>query len=110
MKRLLKYLLIFTVLAIIWTITVFFSTLNGWWYKPFTQSTEANSFTEAVSKKVDIDFAGNFAMAILKDGKVEKDYYYSINKPVDRNTIFQVSSLSKVVSTVGVMKLVKWER
>lgn len=46
-------------------------------------------------------------MVIMKDGKVEKEIFFSHNKPVDRNTIFQVSSLSKIVSAVGIMKLVE---
>jgi len=46
-------------------------------------------------------------MAILKSGVIEKELFYSKNKPVDKNTIFQVSSLSKFVSAAGIMKLVE---
>jgi len=40
-------------------------------------------------------------------GTVEKELFYSKNKKVDKKTIFQVSSLSKFVSAVGVTKLVE---
>jgi CubicO group peptidase (beta-lactamase class C family) len=43
----------------------------------------------------------------MKDGTIEKELFYSKNKKVDKNTIFQVSSLSKIVSAVGIMKLVE---
>lgn len=46
-------------------------------------------------------------MAVVKDGEVEYEKFYSSGKPVNRNTVFQVSSLSKWVSAVGIMKLVE---
>lgn len=95
------------VLALSWVGLVFISTLNGWWYQPFTGTTEVNSFTKAVQHKIDNEFTGNFAMALIKNGKVEKEHFHSINKPVDRNTIFQISSMSKFVSAAGVLKLVE---
>lgn len=107
MGRTIKYLIIFLLLSIAWVIAVLFSTLNGWWYEPFTRHKDAPQFIEATSNKVKREYAGNFAMALLKNGKAEKEFFYSANKPVDRNTIFQVSSLSKFVSAVGVMKLVE---
>jgi CubicO group peptidase (beta-lactamase class C family) len=107
MQRTIKYLIIFLLLSIAWGIVVLFSTLNGWWYEPFTKHTDALKFTEAVNNKIKREYAGNFAMALFKNGKVEKEFFYSTSKTVDRNTIFQVSSLSKFVSAVGVMKLVE---
>jgi len=43
----------------------------------------------------------------LRDGKLAKESFYSMSKTVNRNTVFQVASLSKLVSTIGVMKLVQ---
>lgn len=107
MNRIVKYLFTFVLLSIVWIITVLFSTLNGWWYKPFTQTKDAESFTAAVQQMMEKEFVGNFAMAVMKDGNVEKELFYSKNKKVDRNTIFQASSLSKFVSAVGILKLVE---
>jgi len=67
-------------------------------------------FIKAVSKEVEKEYAGNFAMEIMKDGKVEKEWFYTKNKNINRNTIFQVASLSKFVSAAGVMKLVELEK
>lgn len=107
MKRILKYFFAILFLSILWSGITFYSTLEGWWYKPFTKSNNPKVFTEAVNQQFEKEFVGNFAMAIMKDGNVDKEIFFSHNKPVDRHTIFQVSSLSKMVSTVGVMKLVE---
>ncbi|MBS1551136.1 MAG: beta-lactamase family protein [Bacteroidetes bacterium] len=105
MKRYVKYLISIFVLTIIWCIIVLNGLLNGWWHKAITKNKDTESFITAVNEISKNEFVGNFAMAIMKDGKVEKEIYFSYNKPVDRNTIFQVSSLSKFVSAAGIMKL-----
>ena len=107
MKRIFKYLCAFVLIAVFWCIIVFFGTLNGWWYKPFVKSNDPELFKVAVNRKIENEFVGNFAMSIIKGGIVQKKLFYSKNKKVDQNTIFQVSSLSKFVSAVGVMKLVE---
>ena len=108
MKRIFKYIFTFILLCILWSAIAFYGTLNGWWHKPFTDSNDPKLFTDAVNQQIEKEFVGNFAMAIMKDGTVEKELFYSKkNKTVDRNTIFQVSSLSKIVSAAGIMKLVE---
>lgn len=107
MKRILKYFFTIIVLAILWSFIVFIGTLKGWWYEPFTKNNEPESFTVAVKEKTEKEFVGNFAMAVIKNGNVEKELFYSKNKSVNKNTLFQVSSLSKFVTAAGVMKLVE---
>ena len=105
MKRFIKYTFAVIIMSVVWAIVVLYGTLNGWWHKPITKNKDTESFITAVTESTQKEFVGNLAMAIMKDGKVEKEIFYSHNKPVDNNTIFQVSSLSKFVTTVGVMKL-----
>ncbi len=107
MKRILKYFFLITFFSTLWSGLVFYGTLNGWWHKPLTKSNDPKLFTEAVNNQIEKEFVGNFAMAIMKKGVIEKELFYSKNKKVDKNTIFQVSSLSKIVSAVGIMKLVE---
>lgn len=107
MKRIFKYFFAIILLSTIWSGIVFYGTLKGWWYKPFASSNDPILFTEAVNQQIKKEFVGNFAMAIMKNGIIEKELFYSKNKKVDKNTIFQVSSLSKIVSAAGVMKLVE---
>jgi len=94
-------------ISILWGAVVIYGGLNGWWHKPFTQNRNAELFTVAVKKIIETESVGNFAMARMKGGTLENELFYSKNKPVDRNTIFQVSSLSKFVSAVGIMKLIE---
>ena len=107
MKRISKYFFAILLISILWIGLVFYGTLKGWWHKPFTKSNDPKLFTEAVNHQIEKEFVGNFAMVIMKNGAIEKELFYSKNKKVDKNTIFQVSSLSKIVSAVGIMKLVE---
>jgi len=107
MKRFIKYTIAAIILTIVWAFAVVNGLLNGWWHKPVTTKKDTESFIAAVKEHCKTEFVGNLALAIMKDGMVEKEIFISNNKPVDKNTIFQVSSLSKLVSAVGIMKLVE---
>ena len=92
---------------LLWAGVVFFGTVDGWFHRPIATLNTTPSFLEAVDAELDKQFVGNFAMVIVSNGIVEREKFYSAGKAVDRNTVFQVSSLSKWVSAVGVMKLVE---
>ncbi|MES2516044.1 MAG: serine hydrolase domain-containing protein [Bacteroidota bacterium] len=110
MKRFIKYTVATLILSIGWAVIVLNGLLNGWWHNPITKNKDTESFITAVKETSEKEFVGNFAMAIIKDGNVDKEMFISHNKTVDRNTIFQVSSLSKFVSAVGIMKLVELKK
>jgi CubicO group peptidase (beta-lactamase class C family) len=105
MKRFIKYTVVIIMLIIVWAILVLNGVLNGWWHNPITKNNDTESFITAVKEHNKKEFVGNFAMAIIKDGNVDKEVFTTYNKPINRNTIFQVSSLSKFVSAVGILKL-----
>lgn len=92
---------------LLWTGMALFGTVDGWFHQPIAKSKTPASFLEAVNREMNKQFVGNFAMAIMKNGNVEYEKFYSAGKPVDKNTVFQVSSLSKWISAVGIMKLVE---
>lgn len=106
MKKVLLYILVTVLLMILWAVAVFSGTVNGWFHKPIAKQTP-QSFIEATEQELDKQFTGNFAMAIIKNGIIECEKFHSAGKPVNRNTVFQVSSLSKWISAFGVMKLVE---
>jgi len=110
MKRFIKYAITTFILTIVWSVLVLNGLLNGWWHNPISKNKDTESFITAVKESTEKEFVGNFAMAVMKDGKVDKEIFFSHNKPIDRNTIFQVSSLSKFVSAVGIMKLVELKK
>ncbi len=107
MKRILRYVSGAVLLMLLWAGVVLFSTVEGWFHQPIAKLNSSASFLEAVDIEVNKQFVGNFAMAMMKDGMIESEKFYSSGKPVNRNTIFQVSSLSKWISAVGIMKLVE---
>lgn len=92
---------------LLWAGVTLLGTINGWFHQPIAKSNTSASFREAVDVEVNRQFVGNFTMAVMKDGIVEYEKFYSAGKPVDRNTVFQVSSLSKWTSAFGIMKLVE---
>ncbi|MFM9948561.1 MAG: serine hydrolase domain-containing protein [Saprospiraceae bacterium] len=107
MKRIIKYIFIIFLLSILWGVFVLFGTLNGWWHQPISKDGNTPSFSKTVEKELEREFVGNFAMAIMKDGVPEKEVFHTAGKKVHKNTMFQVSSLSKFVTAVGIMKLVE---
>jgi CubicO group peptidase (beta-lactamase class C family) len=107
MKKILLYILTTVLILILWASIVFLGTINGWFHKPLAKQNISQSFLDAIETEISKQFVGNFAMAILKDGTVEYEKFHSAGKPVDRNTVFQVSSLSKWISAFGIMKLVE---
>ena len=92
---------------IAWTGVIFLGTINGWFHQPIAKQNTSKSFLEAVDTELNKQFIGNFAMATLKQGVVEYEKFHSVGKSVDRNTVFQVASLSKWISAFGIMKLVE---
>ena len=107
MKRILKYLLICVFLVVAWAGFIIWGTLGGWWHQSITKKTNSESYIAAVEKELNETFVGNFALAVMKDGKVQEEVFHTEGKTVDRNTVFQVASLSKWISAFGVMKLVE---
>ena len=92
---------------VVWAAAVFFVTQEGWFHDPIAKNRMPETFIKAAKKEFTKSFVGNLAMATLKDGVVEYERFHSAGKPVDRNTVFQVASLSKWVSAFGIMKLVE---
>jgi CubicO group peptidase (beta-lactamase class C family) len=107
MKKILLYVAGAALLMVVWAGFVLTATVNGWFHAPMAKETTSASFRAATEAEIKKQFVGNFALAVMKDGVVEYEQFYSAGKPVDRNTVFQVSSLSKWISAVGIMKLVE---
>jgi CubicO group peptidase (beta-lactamase class C family) len=107
MKKIVLPVACAVVLMIVWGAAVSFVTVQGWFHEPMARNRMPESFIRAAEKELTKPFVGNLAMATLKDGVVEFERFRTAGKPVDRNTVFQVSSLSKWISAFGVMKLVE---
>ncbi|WP_244542998.1 serine hydrolase domain-containing protein [Aquimarina amphilecti] len=94
-------------MILIWTAVIFLGIDKGWWHTPFTEQKESTKFIKSVQKELKKEFVGSMAMVIFKNGAPVIESFHSKNTSVDRNTVFQVASLSKFVSAIGVMRLVQ---
>ena len=109
MKTFIQYMFVFLASCVILGIICFLSVDQGWIHQPIVKDKSISAWKEAVEETLAEEFVGNFALAVLKNGEVSTTIFHSAAKPVDQNTIFQVASLSKFVSAIGVMKLVENE-
>ncbi len=91
----------------IWTAFVGFGFIHGFLLKPITSENTSEAFIEATKEKIDSEFVGNFAMVLIENGEVSKDFFYAVDKSVNENTVFPVASISKWITSFGVLKLVE---
>lgn len=107
MRRLLKFVL-FTALALsVWTLLVVAGTLDGWWREPLAPRGDPRAFMDAAVQRIEAVRRGNVAFILIEDGVAYNEHFASAGRPVDRDSLFQVASLSKWVSAWGVMALVE---
>lgn len=107
MKKLLLYIIVTVSAMFFWAWVTFQASVGGWFHHPIADQPTSQAFQKAVDIEIDKQFTGNFAMAVMNNGKTEYEKFYSAGRPVNRNTVFQVASLSKWVSAFGIMKLVE---
>ena len=107
MKKTLLYIAGAACIMLLWAGVTFLATVNGWYHQPIANQSSSGAFKEAVESEITKQFTGNFSMAVMRNGKMEYEKFYSAGRPVNRNTVFQVASLSKWISAFGIMKLVE---
>ena len=90
-----------------WTAFIHFGSSNGFLLKSITSEKTSSSFIEATKGKLQNEFVGNLAMVLLEDGEISKDFYHSIDEPIDKHTIFQMASVSKWVTAWGIFALIQ---
>ena len=97
-----------TVVAlVVWTAILVAGALEGWWRRPLAPSGDARAFMDAAIAEIDKTRRGNVAFVLIEDGKVFDEHFTSVGQPVDRDTLFQVASMSKWITAWGVMTLVE---
>ncbi len=81
--------------------------MKGFLLRPLTAEKSPEAFIAAVKEKIEDEFVGNLAMVLIEDGEIAEDFYHSIDKPTTANTVFPVASISKWITSFGVLKLVE---
>ena len=102
-----KNIAIIILAAIVWTGFVGYGFMNGFLLKPITSKNTPEAFIEATKEKLEEEFVGNVAMVLIENGEISNEFFYSINQPVNEHTVFPVASISKWVTSFGVLKLVE---
>ena len=97
-----------TVLALAaWAALVLVGTLSGWGRPTLAPRGDLAAFSKAAVEQIDSNSHGNAAFALISGGELYSEHFHSVGTPVDRDTLFQVASLSKWITALGVMTLVE---
>jgi len=107
MINFLKWFFLTLSIMLIWTLTNVVITKQGWFTAPIAQHFDDNAFMKEAKKNIKQKSKGNAVMLLIKGGQIIGDYAISKDQPVNRNSVFGVSSLSKWVTAIGVMTLVE---
>ncbi len=81
--------------------------IEGWWRAPVAPRGDSAAFLAAAIGEIDSQSHGNAVLILIRHGRPVGAHFVSKGRPVDRDTLFQVASLSKWVTALGVMKLVE---
>lgn len=96
--------------AVLVAAIVGYGSLEGWWRKPLAKPGDTAAFAAAAAARLKSGTKGNGALILVEDGKPVSEVFVSRGAPVDRDTQFQVASLSKWSAALGVMTLVEQGR
>lgn len=105
--KLFKRISIILFVLVLWTAFVGFGFIDGFLLRPLNKLDSPEGFKQAAQEKLQESSVGNLAMTLIEDGQVVETFFHSADKPVDQNTVFPVASISKWVTSYGVMKLVE---
>ena len=105
--RTFKYVAFIILAVLIWTGIIAYGFIDGFLLKPITSENTSDAFIEATKEKIEDEFVGNFAMTLIENGKISQEYFYSIDQPVNENSLFPVASISKWITSFGILKLVE---
>lgn len=98
-------LIFLTLLA--WTAFVGYGFMDGFLLRSITSSDSPEEFVKAAKKNIEDEFIGNLAMVIIENGKIADEFFYSADKPINGQTVFPVASISKWVTSFGILRLVE---
>jgi CubicO group peptidase (beta-lactamase class C family) len=109
-KRLLGAVAAVIALCALWSALVLAAALQGWFETSHAARGDVRAFMDSARERVNHAGVGNFALALIEDGRIFDSYLYSVGDPIDDATLFQMASISKWVTSWGVMALVRQGR
>jgi CubicO group peptidase (beta-lactamase class C family) len=109
MKRVLAATAVAIALCALWSTLVVTWALRGV-QTPIATRGDAKAFMAAAVERVKDAGIGNCALALIEDGRIFDSYFYSVGDPINDGTLFQMASVSKWVTSWGVLALVQQGR
>jgi CubicO group peptidase (beta-lactamase class C family) len=91
----------------VWAGVFLTGTSEGWWRRPLAPRGDSAAFMTAATAMIGEEAPGSLAFQLIEKGQPYDSRFVSIGQPVDRDTLFQVASLSKWITAWGVMTLVE---
>jgi len=107
MGRFFKSLLVALLAAALTGAIILFAAIEGWGRTRLVPTGDTTQFASVVAARLDQDVRGNAAFILVDGGRPVSEHFVSRGVPVNRDTQFQVASLSKWVAAWGVMTLVE---
>ena len=107
MWRFISAFLIATLSAAIAGALMVFGATEGWGRPSLVPKGQTKPFAAAIAQRLDQVAKGNAAFILIEQGRPVSEHYISRGAPVDRDTQFQLASLSKWLTAWGVMTLVE---
>ncbi|MCE9601508.1 MAG: beta-lactamase family protein [Gemmatimonadetes bacterium] len=102
-----KRLLLAAVAVLAWTGIAAYGAIQGWWLHPIAPRGDTHAFMQAASALAQDQSKGNFALVLLRQGRVDAEQYKPSIDPVDRDTRFPLASMSKWFTAYAVMQQVQ---
>ena len=110
MRRLVAFILATIAALVVWAVLVVVGTREGWWRPLPAPHGDTAGFIATAKARFAAESKGDIALALLVKGRVAGTLYISHGRPVDGSSLFQVASMSKWITAVGVMHLVEQGR
>ncbi len=96
-----------TLVILVWSAFVAYGFIDGFLLRSISSNCTPAAFVKAVEEQIKDESVGNFAMILIENGEIAETHYHTIDQTVDQNTLFPVASISKWVTSFGVMQLVE---
>ncbi|MBX3504951.1 MAG: beta-lactamase family protein [Parvibaculum sp.] len=105
MRKLVLLILAALLAMALWAALVLTGALVGWWRADPGPREDVAAFFSTSVEAIDAAEQGAVAFVLIEKGDVFGEHYVSAGEPVTRDTLFQLASLSKWATALGVMKL-----
>ena len=105
MRSMLLLVLVVLLAMAVWAALVFIGARHGWWRADPGPRSDVASFFSGLTAKADAAGQGAVALMLIEKGRIAGEHYVSAGAPVTRDTLFQLASLSKWATAIGVLKL-----